>query len=105
MATPDRWAGERARTRNRRTGTLVVTVDAPAQGVDAGGDSLPDGTFRPWRWATICDDHGTICGHQTLALALGHMRSPDGWCEACGALRDRHRIAAMGWDAGWDGAA
>jgi hypothetical protein len=33
------------------------------------------------RWQTICENHGTILSHKTLALALGHAREPESWCD------------------------
>ena len=39
------------------------------------------------RWQTVCEKHGAICAHQTLALARQHLGT-SGWCEEC------QRIAA-----------
>jgi len=65
------WAGYRSAHFARETGTLVVVVDAAAQGLDGG------------KWMTICDDHGQCVGHETLALAQAHAANPLGWCEVC----------------------
>jgi len=34
-------------------------------------------------WMTVCEDHGTLVGHQTLTLAKSHAGFPDMWCEDC----------------------
>lgn len=90
------YAGERRRTKSKRTGTVVSVYDAPLQGLDAGGEWEPgyggigvpgEPGWKPWRWATVCDDHGNVCGHATLALAMSAAPEPDGWCEDCRQLR------------------
>jgi hypothetical protein len=92
-----RYAGELRRTRSQRTGTVVSVFDAPVQGLDAGGEWAPgaasgiglpgeDG-WKPWCWATDCEDHGATCGHTTLADAKSAAPKPDGWCEDCRELR------------------
>ena len=61
---------------NRQTGTTIVILDL----------AHPDSGFDPneaGRWATICDEHGTIITHDTLALARHHAPDPLGWCEVC----------------------
>lgn len=35
------------------------------------------------RWQTVCEDHGYLISHQTLALARHHAPDPDGWCGIC----------------------
>jgi len=97
----DRWAGERAR-RRAKNGALYVLVDAQEAGVDAGGewragaawatggtDPDHDPAWKPWRWATICDTHHTICGHPTLAIARSHLTGGE-WCEACRDTEQPH---------------
>lgn len=72
----ERYAGV-IESRNRRaTGTVVTIYRAADAGLDsAGGD-----------WATVCEDHGAICNHETLAMARAH--APYGeWCEDCNAAR------------------
>lgn len=71
------WAGFRSARIARSTGTLVVVVDGFEQGLES-----PDDRYAP-RWFTMCDDHGTCCGHDTLALATSHASAPEGWCEDC----------------------
>ncbi len=59
--------------RNSGTGLLVGVYEAEqAQMCTAGG-----------RWASVCEAHGTLANHRTLALAQSHAEAPDGWCEAC----------------------
>lgn len=69
------WAGEVERRRNPTTGTTVVLLDNRDQlaGLDTGEDD----------WATVCDDHSTICSHPTRKLARSHLAAPWGWCEPC----------------------
>lgn len=74
-------AGIRSAHFARETGTLVLVVDGEAQGLDTEGG----------RWYTICDDHGQIICHETLALAKAHSSDPLGWCEVC-----------MGTDTTWE---
>lgn len=85
-------AGERGR-RLAPNGSVYVLFDAFEQGIDAGGEYVEgaegprlgldgDADWKPWRWATVCDTHGTICGHPTLKLAQAHLPFGE-WCEAC----------------------
>ena len=60
-------------TRARSTG-LPVTV---AHGADLGLDTSVEGGGP---WYTVCDEHGTLCSHQTLALARAWA-----WIEAMDA--------------------
>lgn len=69
------YAGERERRRARATGSVVVLLDTH----DPECDLDPEGG----RWATLCDDHSTICNHPTRRVARHHMPRPDGWCEEC----------------------
>lgn len=57
--------------RNRQTGTLIEVYDRGSDD-DSGG-----------RWETICVDHGTVCSHETRALALRFAPTPLDWCEVC----------------------
>lgn len=70
----ERFAGERRRSVNRKTGAVYCLIDAtdPNSGFD-GADG---------RWITLCDTHSTSCSHETLALANHHLPSGD-WCEGC----------------------
>jgi hypothetical protein len=66
----------RQQRRNRATGTVVTVYDTAHP--DAYLD--PDGG----RWVTLCEDHGNLVNHDTLALARSHAVWPD-WCGDCQA--------------------
>jgi hypothetical protein len=59
---------------NRLTGFKVGVYQA----AQAGMESDP---ATPW--ATVCEEHNSICVHGTLALARSHAGDPPGWCEDC----------------------
>lgn len=59
--------------------TLVVDTHAPDACFDSGDDL---------RWATICETHGGVCSHWTLADAIAHAPDPDLWCPYCQTARD-----------------
>lgn len=40
-------------------------------------------------WATVCEEHGHIVNHDTLALARTHLGDPTGWCEPCMEIEGR----------------
>ena len=63
--------------RARSTGTLVGLYQGEQAGMDTDGGL----------WQTVCEVHGGIASHVTLALARWHMASPEGWCEECMAER------------------
>lgn len=62
--------------RTRQTGTVVDVIDRRDD--DDGGGC----------WETICVDHGTVCSHETRALALYFAPSPLDWCESCMDARE-----------------
>ena len=65
-------AGLKQSRKCRATGTRISIYDAvPAGLCDEGG-----------RWQTVCEDHGSICSHETLALAQHHAAWP-AWCTDC----------------------
>lgn len=66
--------------RNRETGTRVGVYNGEQAGLDTDDGRTP--------WSTICEDHGSICSHPTLALARDHAAEPSGWCEDCQAETD-----------------
>jgi len=68
------YAGLVERRRNRRTGTLVGLYHAHQAGIDADPETP---------WSTVCEDHSSMIGHRTLALARSGMVAPDDWCAAC----------------------
>jgi hypothetical protein len=53
------------------TGSVIVIYNAAEQGID--GD---------FKYAVVCDLHGTIADVPTLALAKSDMRYPE-FCEYC----------------------
>lgn len=59
--------------KNRRTGTKIGLY----HGLQSGIDSDPE-----CPWATVCEDHGFLVNHQSLANAKIAMTVPD-WCEEC----------------------
>lgn len=86
LAAARTWAGYRSARITRQTGTLVVVVDAWEHGLG----SPEDGDYR---WATVCDEHSTICTHPTLRLANDHACDPLGWCEDCRNVQAVHDLA------------
>jgi hypothetical protein len=87
----DRNVGERFRSTGKN-GSVYVLYDAIEAGIDAGGEWTPgvgggvglpgEEGWKVWRWATVCEAHGTVCGHPTLALARSHLSGGE-WCEEC----------------------
>lgn len=71
-AMPD-YAGLREWRKNPQTGHYVGLYDGEAAGMDTDGG----------RWQTVCEEHGHIISHTTLALARSHMAVPIEWCEGC----------------------
>jgi hypothetical protein len=71
-------AGLRAQRRNRTTGTLVGLYDGEPAGMDTEGG----------RWQTVCEDHGTICSHETMKVAESFLSHPQNWCEDCSAIEE-----------------
>ena len=70
MAT--RLAGCRQLRRTRQGAVVGVYHAGEAHLDDAGGS-----------WVTVCEDHGVVVNHATLALARWHASDPIGWCEEC----------------------
>jgi hypothetical protein len=70
--------------RNRETGTTIEVhdLDAPGAPLDRE-DSNFSSIGREHRWLTMCHDHGILCTHPTLKLALSHAAEPTGWCGPC----------------------
>ncbi|MCA8448877.1 hypothetical protein [Burkholderia vietnamiensis] len=66
-------AGCVVQRRSRTTGHLVGLYHAQQAGMDPASGA----------WATVCEEHATICNHGTLALARSHLGDPTMWCEAC----------------------
>lgn len=58
---------------NRKTGWRVGLYHAEQAGLDAAGGP----------WVTVCEQHGEMVNHDTLALARSHLADPRGWCWVC----------------------
>ncbi len=71
--------------RSRKTGFLVGLYAAEQADLDASAGP----------WATICEEHGHIVNHDTLALARAHLGDPTGWCEPCMAIEAATEGAAQ----------
>jgi hypothetical protein len=63
------------RRRCRESGGIVEVIDAAAPGSDMDADEA--------RWWTLCEAHGSICSHETRALAVSWSSAPMTWCEIC----------------------
>ena len=72
-ATKPGYAGLRQYRQARSTGTHVGVYDGTEADMDTSAG----------RWQTVCEEHGTIISHQTLALARWHAPCPEEWCETC----------------------
>ena len=70
------YAGLRAWSRSRSTGSTIAIYDGEAADLDTTAG----------RWQTVCETHGTIISHATLRLARYHAAAPEEWCEDCGSL-------------------
>ena len=66
-------AGCYRQSRNHRTGTVTEIFIASEQDLDVFGA----------KYATVCRDHGTLCGAETLAKARVLAVWPDEFCEDC----------------------
>src|SRR5581483_3962822 len=73
--------GLREQRPNRQTGTLVSVYDGEAAGMDTDAG----------RWQTVCEEHGAICSHSTLALARYFLAAPAEWCEECSYIAEQPR--------------
>ena len=60
--------------RCRQTGHLVTV----AHGDDLGLDTVGEGP-----WYDVCEEHGQICSHTSLALAKSFAADPLMWCSEC----------------------
>lgn len=66
-------AGWRQTCAARTTGRPVSIYDGKVAGMDTEGG----------RWQTVCEDHGYIVSHETIALARHHAPVPNEWCGHC----------------------
>ncbi len=65
-------AGYVSSRRNQITGNFCTVYNAKAAQIDAGA-----------KWATVCEEHGTVMGSHTQALARAALDAPADWCEGC----------------------
>lgn len=65
--------------RARENGVLVGVYDADDAGMESD-PSIP--------WATVCELHGSIVCHSTLAAAKYHASKPTSWCDCCRHVQD-----------------
>lgn len=63
----------------RQTGRTIVVGHSDDLGIERNGTH---------DWWTVCDDHGILACHPTLALARHHSASPLDWCEVCNGQMD-----------------
>jgi hypothetical protein len=76
-------AGCVAQVKNRETGRLVGLYRNDQADLDDD-----DGA-----WSTVCEPHGMLVNHATLALARSHLAAPGDWCEDCAALARDGQVA------------
>ena len=67
--------------RARSTGTTIQVVDRGTDDFERAEAREQGYTWN--RWETICVDHGTVCSHETRAIAESWASHPDEWCEPC----------------------
>ena len=71
---PRGYAGLRVSRWDTERETWVGVYDGGPADMDTAGG----------RWQTVCEKHGSICSHATLALArLFYEGDPGEWCEEC----------------------
>lgn len=58
----------------RATGYMVGLYNSEQAGLDSS-----DGG----KWSTVCEEHGHVVTHNTLAQARSWLHHPTGWCETC----------------------
>lgn len=69
--------------RSRETGLLVGLYHAEQAGMDPEAGA----------WVTVCEVHGQLVNHETLALARSHLANPTGWCEVCNGTEPDNGMA------------
>jgi len=82
-----------ATTRAQETGTRVTTAHAEDLGLDPGMHNGVELT----RWYNVCEEHGSIVGHQTQSLARSFASCPSEWCEECRDMLALRRSDAPEW--------
>jgi hypothetical protein len=79
-------AGCVKQSRSRLTGTLVGLYHGEQSGLESDPNCI---------WVTVCEEHSTLVGHQTLVLAKSWMADPSGWCDDCRDAPTNCQIAAV----------
>jgi hypothetical protein len=71
------------RPRSRRRARLVSLFDGEPAGLDT----------EAGRWQTVCEEHGTICSHETFARARSFLAASaiSEWCESCAEISEVSR--------------
>lgn len=72
--------------RARTTRTHVGIYDGEEAGLDTDGG----------RYTTICEEHGRLVSHATIALARQHAPHPEEWCEVCSGVEAENAKLAGG---------
>ena len=70
-------------SRSRQTNTLVTTGHADDLGLERGHSEYDGKEYT--LWYNVCEAHGSIVGHASLALARSFAAVPKDWCEHCAA--------------------
>jgi len=67
---------------------VVYTRRARETGLPVSVIDNRDGSFDTddWPWATLCEDHGDYCTHETRRLAERFAPVPSQWCATCQQL-------------------
>jgi hypothetical protein len=78
--------------RCRASGTLVSVYHNVQAKLDCGCTFMNGRTDHDPEqhnpFSTVCEDHGNLVIHKTLALARSHMAWPE-WCEECQQIMDQ----------------
>jgi len=61
----------------RQTGTRTSVYNADQAGIDDDAE---------YKWATVCEDHGTLILHESVSGAIRFRAYPTNWCEECVAI-------------------
>lgn len=71
--TKPNYSGLRSWHKARSTGATVAVYDGTTAEMDTDAG----------RWQTVCETHGSVISHRTIALAKYHAAAPEEWCEGC----------------------
>lgn len=78
-------AGCVVQRKSRETGLLVGLYHAGQAGMDPEAGA----------WVTVCEKHGQLVNHETLALARYHLVNPMGWCEVCNGTEADNGVGSV----------